>query len=206
MVTLPPHSSHKLQPLDCSYFKSLKAAYNLSADNWMISNPGKRMTIYNIAAVFGKAYIRTASAEIAINGFRVTGIWPFNDGIFTAEDFIATDLTEEAHPEEEAQPRKFQSEEAQLQEAQSDEAQPEEVQIMDAQPAEAQEMEAELVIIAPDLQLDTSVREELLKLCPTPKISAKRKRSNRSESSSHLTSTPSKKSLEEKILSQKKKK
>ena len=38
LITLPPHCTHKMQPLDRTYFKSLKA------DSWMVSNPGNRIT------------------------------------------------------------------------------------------------------------------------------------------------------------------
>jgi len=47
MITLPPHSTHKLQPLDRTFFKSLKANYNRAADNFMTTNVGKRITQYN---------------------------------------------------------------------------------------------------------------------------------------------------------------
>ena len=33
MITLPPHTTHKLQPLDRTFFKSLKSAYNRAADS-----------------------------------------------------------------------------------------------------------------------------------------------------------------------------
>ena len=33
LITLPPHCTHKMQPLDRCFFKSLKSAYNVSADN-----------------------------------------------------------------------------------------------------------------------------------------------------------------------------
>ncbi|ESO12106.1 hypothetical protein HELRODRAFT_158531 [Helobdella robusta] len=33
MLTFPPHYTHKLQPLDKTYFKSLKGAYNVACDN-----------------------------------------------------------------------------------------------------------------------------------------------------------------------------
>ena len=33
LITLPPHCTHKMQPLYRCFFKSLKSAYNVSADN-----------------------------------------------------------------------------------------------------------------------------------------------------------------------------
>ena len=40
MLTLPPHTSHKLQPLDMSVYKSLKYFYNQSCADWMRTDPG----------------------------------------------------------------------------------------------------------------------------------------------------------------------
>ena len=49
LLTFPPHCSHKLQPLDRSVFGPLKRYYNDAANSWLISNPGKTITIYDIA-------------------------------------------------------------------------------------------------------------------------------------------------------------
>lgn len=46
LVTLPPHTIHRLQPLDV--FGPLKANYNREIDIWMLVNPGKRVTDYDI--------------------------------------------------------------------------------------------------------------------------------------------------------------
>ena len=98
LITLPPHCTHKLQPLDRSFFKSLKSNYNRAADNWMTSNPGKRITLYDMAGIFCKAYDRAASVEKAKNGFETTGLWPYDDQKFTDDDFCAADVTDEPLP------------------------------------------------------------------------------------------------------------
>lgn len=48
MLTLPPHCSNKLQPLDVAVFSSFKSRYNSVINNWMLSNPVKNVIIYNI--------------------------------------------------------------------------------------------------------------------------------------------------------------
>ena len=98
MVTLPPHCTHKMQPLDRTLFKALKSGYNLAADTWMVANPGKRITFFEMAGIFTTAYNKSATIEKAVNGFRVCGLWPFNDQIFDEEDFIAAGVTEEPSP------------------------------------------------------------------------------------------------------------
>ena len=99
LLTLPPHCTHKLQPLDVSWFKPLKAAYSASADSWMRTNPGRRISEFEISAIFSTAYLKCASAEKIVSGFRVSGIWPFDDNMFTDDDFVAALLTEEPEPQ-----------------------------------------------------------------------------------------------------------
>ena len=99
MVTFPPHCTHKLQPCDKTFFSSLKSAYNTAADNWMVANPGQRITFFEIADLFGKAYSNSATLQKAVNGFASTGLWPLNPDIFTDEDFVASLVTEEEDPD-----------------------------------------------------------------------------------------------------------
>ena len=41
VVTLPPHTSHKTQPLDISVFSPIKTNYSKAANSWMLRNPGR---------------------------------------------------------------------------------------------------------------------------------------------------------------------
>ena len=63
LLTIPPHTSHRLQPLDRSVFGPLKSKYNQAMDEWMRSNPGKIVTIYNIPAL---RPVSTTSVEKSI--------------------------------------------------------------------------------------------------------------------------------------------
>lgn len=90
LVTLPPHTSGKLQPLDKTVYKSLKTNYNVACNEWMISNPGRPINIYDIAGLFGRAYLKSFTPENIINGFKYTGIWPINRDIFTPDDYLSS--------------------------------------------------------------------------------------------------------------------
>lgn len=94
LLTLPPHTSHKLQPLDKSVYYALKKYYNQHCQAWLLSNPGKRITIYDIAEILGEAYPLAFTARNCISGFRSTGIFPFNPNIFNDDDFIASTVTD----------------------------------------------------------------------------------------------------------------
>lgn len=93
LLSIPPHSSHKLQPLDIGVFGPLKTAYGQEAVKWMVSNAGKVITQFEIASLFGKAYSRIASIEKAEKSFSSTGIWLFNPYIFY-EDFKPASVTD----------------------------------------------------------------------------------------------------------------
>ena len=56
LVTLPPHTSHKLQPLDRTVFGPLKGLYNRAIDTWMRENPAKAVTIYDVAPFVSDAF------------------------------------------------------------------------------------------------------------------------------------------------------
>ena len=58
LLRLPPHCSHKLQPLDRSVFGPLKKFYNSVCDSWLKSHPNTTMTIYDISENLGIAYTR----------------------------------------------------------------------------------------------------------------------------------------------------
>lgn len=94
LLSFPPHTSHKLQPLDRTVFGPFKRAYNNECDNWMRSNPGKRMTIYNIPGIIRNALPQAITPQNIMSGFRCTGIWPFDRQIFTEEDFAPSTVTD----------------------------------------------------------------------------------------------------------------
>ena len=98
LITLPPHCTHKMQPLDRTYFKALKSSYNAAADSWMVRNPGMRITFFHMAEIFGIAFAKCSTQDKAVSGFRVCGLWPYNTEVFLDTDFAAADVTEEPQP------------------------------------------------------------------------------------------------------------
>lgn len=94
LLTFPPHCSHKLQPLDRSVYGPLKRYYNAACDSWLLQNPGKPMTIYDIAENFGKAFPRAFNAENITSGFRVSGVYPYDRHIFPDDEFLGSFVTD----------------------------------------------------------------------------------------------------------------
>ena len=94
MLTFPPHTSHKLQPLDRTVFGSFKKYYGTACSEWMLSNGGKPLSIYNVAECVGKAYLLSFTPLNIQAGFRVSGIWPINENIFTDAEFLSSSVTD----------------------------------------------------------------------------------------------------------------
>lgn len=89
VVSIPPHTSHRLQPLDVTFYGGLKSAYNAEADKFMVTHQFGQIRPSDIPTLFAGAYNRVAVPEKGIRGFAVTGIFPFNPHVFSDEDFAA---------------------------------------------------------------------------------------------------------------------
>ena len=95
---IPPHTSHKLQPLDRGVFGPFKKVVNTACDGWILSHPGKVMTIYDIPAIIGLALPLAATPKNIVSSFSCTGIFPLNREIFSELDFSPSVITEQPSP------------------------------------------------------------------------------------------------------------
>ena len=101
ILTIFPHTSHKLQPLDVSVFSPFKRAYSVVLDDWKACNVGKRFSIDEVEEATAKAYDVAFTHNNIKAGFRATGIWPFDRNIFPESDFLPskpTDLPQDEDP------------------------------------------------------------------------------------------------------------
>jgi len=94
LLCLPSHCTHKLQPLDVSFFKSMNWQYDDEIRIWMREHDGRRVTEYDVAGIFSKAYAKAATVKNAISGFEKCGIHPFRKDMFSDEDFLGADFTD----------------------------------------------------------------------------------------------------------------
>ncbi|KAJ0169726.1 hypothetical protein K1T71_014332 [Dendrolimus kikuchii] len=94
LLCFPPHCTHRLQPLDVGFMKPLNTYYGNELKNWLRSHPGRVVSQYQTAGLFGKAFVAAATMTTAINSFRATGIWPVNKNIFTDADFAPAATTD----------------------------------------------------------------------------------------------------------------
>jgi len=93
MLSFPPHCSHRLQPLDISVFGPLKKKIGQAQSNWLRSNPGKPVSIYDIGTILCEPWQESLTMSNICSGFRKAGIFPFNSANFTVDDFVAAEVT-----------------------------------------------------------------------------------------------------------------
>ncbi|KAG5893472.1 hypothetical protein JTB14_031250 [Gonioctena quinquepunctata] len=87
-----------MQPLDVPCMAPLSTSYSQRVKCFLRNHSGGVVTIYQIAEIFAKAYLRASTSTNAINGFIKTGIYPVDRNGFSEDIFPAahpTDVLEE---------------------------------------------------------------------------------------------------------------
>lgn len=90
IVSIPPHTSHKTQPLDKTFMGPLKTYYSEYVRQFLRHND-RPVGPYDIAELFGRAYLQCQTGIIAATGFKVTGIYPCDRTVFKDVDFLPSD-------------------------------------------------------------------------------------------------------------------
>lgn len=98
LLTIPPHTSHRLQPLDVAVYGPFKTYFNQACDDFMVQNPGQTISLKDIASLVGLAYQRAFTPLNITKGFSKTGIYPFNSHLFTDHDFLTAKVTDRPDP------------------------------------------------------------------------------------------------------------
>lgn len=69
-LTLPPHSSHKMQPLDRGFHGVLKKFCFCECEKWLHNHPGRAITVYQMASIFTPAFHQAATIGRGVELFR----------------------------------------------------------------------------------------------------------------------------------------
>jgi hypothetical protein len=89
-----------MQPLDLAFMKPLKIFYSQEIQSLLLNNFPRVVTIRQVGKLFGNAYLRAATVETAVNGFRKSGIYPLNRNVFRTHDFAIHAEEEDADSEQ----------------------------------------------------------------------------------------------------------
>ncbi len=82
-----------MQPLDKAFMCPFKTYYAQAIEKWLKHHPGHKVTIYQIGEIFGEAFAKAATYNIAVNGFRGTGLFRVNRNYFQEYKFISKECT-----------------------------------------------------------------------------------------------------------------
>lgn len=104
VISLPPHCSQRLQPLDVSFMGPFKTNFSKAVECFLKDNPGKVVTLNEISSLVGLAFMQASRATTAVNGLRKTGVVPFNRFIFNDADFAPSDVSDIPICEEDPEP------------------------------------------------------------------------------------------------------
>lgn len=86
IMKLPPHSTHLLQPLDLSVFKSLKIKWDEKLIVWQRQHLGLKLPKRIFSEFFCQAW-KEVKIEVITNGFRKAGIFPLDAEVVSREKF-----------------------------------------------------------------------------------------------------------------------
>lgn len=92
LLCLPSHTTHYLQPLDRAFFKSLKSNYYAACNNFLKTNPSRKLTRFQFGKLLGYAWGKSATVENGISAFRATGISPFNQDAIPDYAYVEMDF------------------------------------------------------------------------------------------------------------------
>lgn len=157
-------------------------------DSWMVRNPGKRVTDYDLCTIFTPAYNRIANAEKAVKGFKAIGIYPFNPEIFSDDDYMPSSVTEQVDPASLTEG---------LEEASCSGQDPKSVPIQQKRKRskQASTKAKKKPAVASPVAASTCI--SVAQLSPYPRVTGCTPRKRKAQTSTVLTSTPNKKHLEE---------
>ena len=100
LITLPSHTTDKLQPLDVSVFGPFKTFLRDLLNDRALMNPNKYIPLHLLPEFASEAWTRAGTASNILSGFRSAGIWLINYNIFPDEVFLEGTVTETPSPPE----------------------------------------------------------------------------------------------------------
>lgn len=92
LLCLPSHTTHYLQPLDRSFFKSLKSNFYMACNNYIRTNPTRKLSRHQFGKLLGFAWNMSASVKNGVAGFRASGISPYNPEIIPEYAYIGINI------------------------------------------------------------------------------------------------------------------
>ncbi|CAK1602055.1 unnamed protein product [Parnassius mnemosyne] len=93
-LSIPPHTSHKLQPLDVAIYAPFKVAFEIEINKFQKQYPGRVISQYEIVRLVTPAYLKVATPKNAMSGFRAAGIYPYDRNVIDEALFAPSTVYE----------------------------------------------------------------------------------------------------------------
>ena len=96
LLSLPPHCTHYLQPLDRSVFGPFKKSYNEHCSDFMSEHPLHVVNKWTFPSLLNKAWESSFTEANIRSGFAACGIFPLNRAAIPVSAFtpsVSTDVT-----------------------------------------------------------------------------------------------------------------
>lgn len=71
-----------MQPLDIAFMCPFKTYYSQEIETWLKNHVNRNVSVHQIGQLLGKAYLRAATAEVAVHGFQKSGMYPCDRQVF----------------------------------------------------------------------------------------------------------------------------
>lgn len=94
LMSLPPHTTHFMQPLDRSFFRPLKAFYNNACRTFVLNHPGKQISKLHFGKLLNQAWGKAATVETACNGFKACGLFPVDRDAIPEHAYLPASTSE----------------------------------------------------------------------------------------------------------------
>ncbi|CAH1998700.1 unnamed protein product [Acanthoscelides obtectus] len=92
ILSLAPHTTNKMQPMDVAVYGPLKTHFEREVNIFQKSHPGRIINQYDVSRLLAPAYLKAAVAINAVHGFEKPGIWPVNKHAFGDEHFTPAEV------------------------------------------------------------------------------------------------------------------
>lgn len=94
LLCLPSNTTHELQPLDKSVFRSFEHFWDEEVLRYWVHAPERKITKGRFGHILSAIWPKAMSPENLMAGFRATGIYPFNPSAIPEVAFAPSILTE----------------------------------------------------------------------------------------------------------------
>ena len=94
LFCLPSNTTHELQPLDKSVFKSFESFWDDEVLKYWMTHPDRKINRSIFGKIFSEVWQRSMTSVNLVSGFKSTGIYPYNPDIIPEVAFAPSSTTE----------------------------------------------------------------------------------------------------------------